>query len=162
MNAKQQNFKSQQVIVEQTLIVNADAGSVFPLLCPTREYDWIDTWKCDLISSGSGYAEDLCVFQTNFPVFGHETWVCTTYKPDSDIVYVRFGAGWVIRLTLQLLESENTQSKWKMQFAFVSTNQQGNTLIASQLENQIKQTWTELNKMLNYYVKTGNCMKVES
>ncbi len=26
--------------------LTAAPDKVFPLLCPTREYDWIDSWKC--------------------------------------------------------------------------------------------------------------------
>ena len=43
---------------------------IFPLLCPTCEYDWIDTWKCRMIYSDSGHAELDCVFKTDFPSDG--------------------------------------------------------------------------------------------
>jgi hypothetical protein len=45
----------------------AAPDKVFPLLCPTREYDWIEAWKCRMIHSDSGYAEPDCIFKTDFP-----------------------------------------------------------------------------------------------
>jgi hypothetical protein len=37
---------------------------VFPLLCPVREYEWLDGWECEMIYSTSGIAEDSCIFKT--------------------------------------------------------------------------------------------------
>lgn len=37
---------------------------VLPLLCPIREYEWIEIWECEMIHSNSGYAELDCVFKT--------------------------------------------------------------------------------------------------
>ncbi len=34
--------------------LTAAPAGVFPLLCPTREHDWVDTWKCRTIYSDSG------------------------------------------------------------------------------------------------------------
>ena len=40
---------------ERTFRTSQD--SLFALICPTREYDWIPGWSCDLLHSDSGYAE---------------------------------------------------------------------------------------------------------
>ena len=154
------NFKSKRKITEKTLLFKASAEKVFPELCPTREYNWIENWACDLLWSDSGYAEDLCVFQTNGPLFGPETWICSTYEPNSRIVYVRFGVGWIIRLSFRLIESEADQSKWKLQIVFTSINEKGNRFLASLPENDETQAWDSLTKMLNYYLETGKCLKV--
>jgi hypothetical protein len=162
MNANQQNFKSQRKVTEEILVFNANAERVFPQLCPTREYDWIETWECNLLYSESGYAEDLCVFQTNSPGYGPEMWMCTTYEPNLRIAYARFGEGWIIRLSFLLIESQAIKSKWKMQYAFVSTNEKGNEFLAGQPADFVTRTWKLLTKMLNYYLETGKCMKADS
>lgn len=156
MNA---TFKSQRKIQEETLIFCASAAKVFPQLCPTREYDWIETWKCDLLNSVSGYAEDFCTFQTDSPDFGKETWICTIYEPDSKIAYVRFGAGWIIRLTFLLRENQENQSIWNLQYAFISTNEKGNKLLSVLPNDYVSHLWKNINEMLNYYLKTGKCLK---
>lgn len=153
------NFKSQRKITEKTLVFNASAERVFPQLCPTREYDWIEHWTCDLLWSDSGYAEDLCVFKTDGPVFGPETWICSTYEPNNQIAYVRYGEGWVIRLSFRLIEPETDQSKWKLYIVFTSINEKGNEFLASLPDDEDK-AWDSLTNMLNYYLETGKCLKV--
>ena len=44
------------------MTLSGSPEQVFPLLCPTREYDWIETWQCELIYSDSGFAEPGCIF----------------------------------------------------------------------------------------------------
>lgn len=46
--------------------INHPASEIFPLLCPTREYDWIEGWECDLLYSESGIAEQDCIFNAGF------------------------------------------------------------------------------------------------
>jgi hypothetical protein len=60
----------------------ATPEKVFPLLCPTREYDWIEHWRCQMVHSESGFAELDCVFTTDFPHVGDETWVVSVYRPN--------------------------------------------------------------------------------
>ena len=56
-----------RTIKTHTMLLEGTPESVFPLLCPIREYAWIEPWRCTLIYSESGYAEQDCVFQTDFP-----------------------------------------------------------------------------------------------
>lgn len=72
-----------------TMTVDAEGTAVFPLLCPVREYDWIDVWSCDVIYSESGIAELGCVFLTDLPGRGTETWVVTRFEPESVIEFCR-------------------------------------------------------------------------
>ena len=59
----------------------ADAGEVFPLLCPVRENDWIAGWEsvCRVLHSDSGFAEEGCVFSTLIPGEGRAVWLCSDY-----------------------------------------------------------------------------------
>jgi hypothetical protein len=66
----------------------ASPETIFPLLCPTTEYDWIPGWTAELLHSKSGYAEHNAVFRTGF--FGSdEIWVCTRFEPNRIIEYSR-------------------------------------------------------------------------
>lgn len=75
---------------------------VFPLLCPIREYEWIPGWSCDLLFSRSGVAERDCVFSTNFPQEGPETWLATRHEPPRLVEFVRMGPERVMRYVLAL------------------------------------------------------------
>jgi len=59
---------------------------LFPLLCPTTEFDWLPGFECELLHSKSGYAEYNAIFSTN--VFGpEEIWVCTRYEANKAVDY---------------------------------------------------------------------------
>lgn len=46
-----------RTIRTHTIVLEAAPEGVFPLLCPVREYDWIEPWRCRMIYSQSGFAE---------------------------------------------------------------------------------------------------------
>lgn len=62
---------------------------IFPLLCPVREFDWIPGWDCRLVYTASGLAERGCVFQTDKPGEGLDTWVVAHHEPTRQISFVR-------------------------------------------------------------------------
>ena len=42
-------FKSIRVVKSYTMNVFAAPAEVFPLLCPVREYEWIEPWSCAMV-----------------------------------------------------------------------------------------------------------------
>ncbi|HAS43722.1 MAG TPA: hypothetical protein DCS93_24790 [Microscillaceae bacterium] len=61
---------------------------LFPLLCPTTEYDWMEGWHCELIYSQSSYQEYNAIFKTNYFNMD-ETWVVSHFEPNRIIEFVR-------------------------------------------------------------------------
>lgn len=57
-------------------------GSVFPLLCPVREAEWVEGWDPKLVISESGVAEPGCVFVTPADS-GDAIWVTTLHDPEA-------------------------------------------------------------------------------
>ena len=93
---------------------------VFPLLCPVREYDWIDGWTCTLIYSESGHAEHGCTFETEMPGIGRATWTVTEYDPEGR--RIRFAVFvpemFVETLEVELVEVEGgtTEVRWRRSY----------------------------------------------
>lgn len=53
--------------------------SVFPLLCPVKEADWVPGWKPGLVISNSGLTEKNCIFLG--PEGENEAiWIVTAYE----------------------------------------------------------------------------------
>ena len=73
-------------------IVPASPEQVFPLLCPLLEYQWIPGWRCELLQSDSGVAEEDCVFRTDFADQGPMVWVVSRYEPPARIEFTCFVA----------------------------------------------------------------------
>ena len=72
----------QPVRVKRTYVqtLNAPPDSVFPLLCPVRETEWVNGWVPRLVITSSGYIEPDCVFV--IPDKPQESiWVVTQWKP---------------------------------------------------------------------------------
>ena len=92
---------------KQHLLASPD--KVFPLLCPTREYDWIEPWKCRMVHSKSGFAELDCIFVTDFPNEGEDVWVVSVYRPNEEIQFVRSNGRRVIRFRITLTDNGLTE-----------------------------------------------------
>jgi hypothetical protein len=61
-------FKADRIFRTNTIQVEAPPEKVFPLLCPVREYDWVEPWKCEMIYTDSGFVEDLTPCEARVPV----------------------------------------------------------------------------------------------
>ena len=68
--------------------IDAPPESVFPLLCPVRESDWLDGWidEVEMVHSESGLAEDGCVFRTRVPGRPETVWMITRHDPVQRLV----------------------------------------------------------------------------
>jgi len=84
-----------RTVKKHTILLHGKPEVLFPLLCPVREYEWIEPWKCDMIYSDSGFAEQDCIFQTDFPHDGPKD---TCSKAVGD-VQGRRGRSLVIEIT---------------------------------------------------------------
>lgn len=94
---------------------DASPEDIFPLLCPTREYDWIPGWQCELLHSRSGLAEHNAVFRTL--IHGEkEVWVCTRYEPSREVHYLRIASTHLTKLEITLVEvaKGRTRVNWAL------------------------------------------------
>ena len=79
-----------RTVVSHLMQLDAAPNEVFPLLCPVREYEWIEGWACEMIYSATGKAEAGAVFRTAFAADGPpDTWVISHYAPPRAIEFVR-------------------------------------------------------------------------
>lgn len=144
----------------QTGIMRLDAPprQVFPLLCPRREYDWIPLWKCRMIFSESGAAENNAVFYTDFRQDrGPEWWIVSRYDPWRAIEFIRFSPGVRIsRLDIHLAPDgpEHTIATWTQTLTALSP--EGNAFIDGYGDGAYRREIETLETLLNHYLTTGN------
>jgi hypothetical protein len=119
MERKPRWKRAERIERETSFELKAAAARIFPLLCPVREYDWIPDWRCEMVYSESGVAEENAVFHTR-ELFGRRTvWCCITYEPPALIEYLLvLGASGVVRLSIRLDEAPggSTRVTWTMRF----------------------------------------------
>jgi hypothetical protein len=62
--------------------LNAPPATVFPLLCPVRELEWVEGWNPGIVITDSGIAELGCVFTTRSED-AEAIWTVTEFEPEA-------------------------------------------------------------------------------
>jgi hypothetical protein len=152
-------FLPQRIAKETELMIDADPRQVFPLLCPVRENEWIESWRCRMIYSDSGVAEYNCIFETEFPhTGGRETWIVSHYQKDRGIEFVRFTPDQkIIKLDICLsgARAGGTRLLWRKIYTGLSP--EGNQVIAA-MADDFEPEAGRIARMLNHYLKTGTML----
>lgn len=155
-----QQEKHQRIYREFKSVVEASADTVFPLLCPTREYDWIPHWRCRLIHSTSGFAEPGCVFRTDFgDDWGEEVWVISHYQPNSTIAFVRTGPVRTTRYQITLTPAGQDSVTIAIRQEITALTARGNELLAAFSQKDYETTMVHLISMLEHYLKYGTMLR---
>jgi hypothetical protein len=156
------NFSAKQYSLSANQLLGAPTEKVFPMLCPTCEYDWIETWNCELVFSKSGFAELDGVFTTNFPGDEKDVWVIDRYEPNALIQFVRVSESRVIRYRITLIDNGNgtTSATWEQ--TITALTETGNHYIESQSNEQFSKKIKGLEKLLNHYLETGEMLKTSN
>ena len=152
-------FSALRTVKTCTQHLLATPDKVFPLLCPTREYDWIEPWKCRMVHSKSGFAELDCIFVTDFPNEGEDVWVVSVYRPNEEIQFVRSNGRRVIRYSITLTDNGDgtTTAEWTQMFT--GLNEDGNRLVGSVTDEGYRQRILERERQLNHYLTTGEMLR---
>lgn len=155
------NFTARKIKSRFVQQLQAPPAKVFPLLCPVREYEWIEPWQCEILHSESGIAEKNCVFRTSFPgESSDDVWIISHYEPDTRIEFVRVNALRTMCLSITLTDNGNdTTSVINEQF-LVGLNEEGN----QSLDNMADGFSFEMRMgeaMLNHYLTTGKILPLQ-
>ncbi len=140
----------------------APPGKVFPLLCPVREYEWIEPWQCEMLRSDSGIAEKNCVFRTRFPGEpSDDVWVINHYEPNTRIEFVRVNSLRTMCLSITLVDNGDGTTRAVNEQLLVGLTEQGN----HSLDNMADSFSFEMRMgeaMLNHYLTTGNRLPLQN
>lgn len=112
-----------------------------------------------MVHSDSGFAEQDCIFVTDFPSEGEDVWVVSVYRPNEEIQFVRFNARRVIRYSITLTDNGDgtTTAEWKQ--ALTGLNEEGNRLVESLIDEAYRQKIMALERLLNHYLTTGQMLR---
>ncbi len=137
------------------------AEQVFPLLCPVREYEWIESWQCDLIHSDTGIAELDCVFKTHFPDDGPEdTWVVSRYEPPALIEFVRINALRSLRYSLSLTRKDDGTTRLIWTQLFTGLSPEGDDLIKGLSDPAYRERMALRERQINHFLSSGKTLKI--
>ena len=152
---RDQEWKPVRVSIVWKGNLPAIPDEVFPLLCPTREADWLPGWDAELIFSESGYAEKGCVFRTDSSgASGGGVWLFVTHDPPKRVEIVRFTKDLLfqIRASLEPVGEAETALTWE--YVLTGLTEAG----AARLEGQeaaLGAKAANLAAALSHYLQTG-------
>ncbi len=149
------DFQSKQIRVRFVQRFQASPGRVFPLLCPVREYEWIEPWRCELLHSASGIAEKNCVFRTRFPgESSDDVWVVNHYEPDARIEFVRVNAHRAMCYAVALTDNGDGTTSADNEQLVVGLTEHGNEALG-RMADRFSFEMRMGEAMLNHYLATG-------
>ncbi len=136
--------------------VDSTAQTVFPLLCPLREYDWIEGWKCKMVFSQSGIAESGCVFLTELPGRGVETWMVSRYEPNHGIDFCRVaGASRACHLTIDLEDNEDGSTTLLWTYTHTAIDDAGRDFVDAHSAARYQAEMESMKGKLTHYLREG-------
>ena len=146
----------------QTQNLKAHPEKIFPLLCPVREYEWVERWECKMVYTNSGFAEENCIFTTKpNNEEPEDIWVVSKYKPPREIQFVRTNGFRVIRYNISLKPNSGGTSFAEWEQIITGLNTEGNSYVEKLVEDDFKKMIESLENMLNYYLEKGKMLKFD-
>lgn len=151
--------KPNRVIRTFTQQLIGEPSTVFPLLCPVREADWIEGWNPLVVFSQSGVAETDCVFLTGAGS-GDSIWYITRHEPDNrhlEMIKITPNVT-ACKLTIKLHQAEGGGSEAAITYAHTSLGPEGDKFITSFTEDYYRQFMRDWEKRINHYLTCGTLL----
>src|SRR6266513_3818938 len=151
-----------RVTHEYTQTNDAPPETIFPLLCPVREADWVPGWQYKMIYSKSGVAEAGCVFTTPNDDGTETTWLVTEYDPAA----YRIGFAWIKpgQVAAQIEISLNKNSKGAttagIRYTYTGLSAVGNREVERYDRKWFEQKMQGWEAAINHYLRTGKAIGV--
>ncbi|MCB2101820.1 MAG: SRPBCC family protein [Rhodobacterales bacterium] len=140
-------------------VLNAPPATVFPLLCPVREAEWVPGWTVRMIHSASGLAEPGAVFatasSTTRPDGGaeEEVWIISRHEAPRIVAFVKTLPGAYIaryEITLAPEGDGHTRATWFQEITALSP--QGAALLTDAWPAAFRATVGHLETLLNAFL----------
>ena len=131
--------------------------TVFPLLCPVREVDWLDGWDYRMIYSESGLIEQNCIFTTQHHAERETTWVVTDYDASGySVAFTRVTPGQeVVNIKIALKSEELNHTLAHISYQYTALNENHYKHLESQLDQDFIKSMLWWEKALNHYLEFG-------
>lgn len=147
----------------RTFHLVAPPSRVFPLLCPIREYEWVEGWSCELIHSTTGYAEPGCIFTSRLDPEGLAVWIITDHQPDTHMRVIKTCADlYLLEWTFDLGENGQNWTDLQMVYTMTGLSEAGNTYARQFMNGIFPLMMDRLEEELNHFLNTEDTMKTSS
>lgn len=149
----------QRVVRQCTFHVNGDCDSVFPLFCPVRETDWLESWRPGTVYSTSGVVEPGCVF-TSEDRNGRSIWLVSRHDPQRhEVEMVRIAPGFTAcLLRISVVPGINDSCDVSVSYTYTALSDAGAAFVDGVSEAAFAQMMDRWRAALDYYLVHGSAM----
>ena len=141
-------------------LVDGRPDDVFPLLCPSREADWIPGWDAELVFTESGYAEKDCVFRTDPDgTVGPGVWVFTRHDEGKGVELVKFTPDLLTCLHITLEEERPDSTRVHWEWVLTGLTDAGNASVEA-ADAQLEAKREGIATALDHYLTQGELIPV--
>jgi hypothetical protein len=151
-------FIGKRVVRSYTQTIHAVPETVFPLLCPVREMEWLADWKCRVIHAPSGLAETNGVYASLHPGESDTIWMITRRDERRHTVeFVYFIPGMrVTRLNIAVHPADGKNSRVEITYIYTGISEAGNREIAENCaEDRFILQMKHWEASMNHFLETG-------
>jgi len=140
-------------------IWKGNVSSVFPLLCPVREIDWIPDWEPNLVVSDSGLMEKNCLFTENESE-NEAIWIVTQYEKDKFVDMYRVLPGVTVsQFSISLdIKNQNSTSAC-ISYEHTALSEAGEKVVDDFTEENFLSFMSHFELAINHYLVTGEKIK---
>lgn len=156
-------FMGRQRTVTARMRLGFGAEAIWPLLCPVREYDWIEDWRCRMIQSAGGVNELGCVFTTRRAedggdAAGDDVWVTSRFEPFGRLEFVRVNRLRAVRFEIAIEpDGDGTRLTWTQHLTSLCPD--GDAVVAAMTRERFAAIIARLEQMLDHYLRTGTMLR---
>jgi len=153
--------KPNRVSRSYTQHLEATPATVFELLCPVREAEWVNDWRPKVVLSDSGLAEPGCIFITpGIPEDAH--WLMTEYDPEAlRLEITKMIPGVVVgQISISLAADGDEACTADITYAYTSISDHGDRALEEFTDDHFKGFMKTWEKELNHFLKTGTRLEI--
>ncbi len=136
--------------------LKAPPDTVFPLLCPVREREWVSGWNPLVVHSFSGHAERDCVFVT-LDGESEAIWVVIDFDPQNRrIEFVKVTPGITVgRVSIALQSDGYGGTLADVTYMYTALSERGYSFVKQFTEEAYLVFMRRWEEALNHYLLTG-------
>lgn len=165
MSKKKKEFFPSRITQTETIYLHALPEVVFPLFGPIAEKKWAEGWNPEIVYSETGELERNMVFKTYGFKGGKTTYIwMVSYLnfEETEVVYTVSSKNriWTIHVNCQVMETDPTKTAVEVTYTYVGLNNKGNKQNRKALKAKYQYALKDWEESLNYYLETGEKLKV--
>lgn len=155
------DFTGQRIVRNYTQTIHAEPGTVFLLLCPVREMEWLADWKCRVIHAPSGLAETNGVYASLHPGEDDTVWMITQRDERLHIIeFVYFIPGMrVTRLNIAVHPAADKCSRVEITYVYTGISEEGNREIGEHgADDKFARQMKHWEASMNHFLDSGELL----